>query len=207
MEQFNILIVRPPELPFYHAYTGMARILAAALKRLGHPTRLVQNELVHDATNVIVGAHNLDPALADTLPAGTIIYNSEAVLSHSVYLPTLRAFVRRFESWDYSASNARAWREPGVSERVRWLRPGYVPECTTIDPARATDIDVLSYRRVRTMLAPPATDGDSGVTDGQKNGGTAAARRCRPSPAGARCCRRRGRRGSSRSCRRTRRRS
>lgn len=148
MEQFNILIVRTPGVPFYHAYTGMARILGAALKRLGHPTRLAENEIVHDATNIVVGAHNLDSALAETLPPGTIIYNSEMVLSHSPFLPALKAFVGRLETWDYSAANVRAWRELGVSDRVRWLRPGYVPECTTIDPTRETDIDVLFYGHV-----------------------------------------------------------
>lgn len=148
MEQFNILIVRTPGMPFYYAYTGMASILGAALKRLGHPTRLVENEIVHDATNIVVGAHNLDPALAETLPPGTIIYNSEMVLSHSPFVSALKAFVARLETWDYSAANVRAWHELGVSDRVRWLRPGYVPECTTIDPSRETDIDVLFYGHV-----------------------------------------------------------
>jgi hypothetical protein len=148
MEQFNILIVQTPEVPFYHAYTGMARTLAAALKRLGHPTRLAANELVHDATNIVLGAHNLDSAVADTLPPGTIIYNSEMALSHSPFLPALKAFVGRFETWDYSAANVRAWNELGVSDRVRWLRPGYLPECTTIDPATETDIDLLFYGHV-----------------------------------------------------------
>jgi hypothetical protein len=148
MEQFNILIVRTPSVPFYHAYTGMARVLGAALKRLGHPTRLVENEIVHDATNIVVGAHNLEPALAETLPPGTIIYNTEMVLAHSPFVSALRAFVAGLETWDYSAANVRAWRELGVSDRVRWLRPGYVPECTTIDPARETDIDVLFYGHV-----------------------------------------------------------
>ena len=148
MEQFNILIVCTPGVPFYYAYTGMARILGAALKRLGHPTRLAGNEIVHDATNIVVGAHNLEPALAETLPAGTLIYNTEMVLSHSPFLSTLKAFVARLETWDYSAANVRAWRELGISDRVRWLRPGYVPECTTIDPSRDTDIDVLFYGHV-----------------------------------------------------------
>jgi len=57
-------------------------------------------------------------------------------------------FVRRFEIWDYSEANVRAWREQGVSERVHWLRPGYIPECTTIDPATPTDIDAVFYGHV-----------------------------------------------------------
>ena len=146
MEQFNILVVRPPDgTSFYHAYTGMAALLAAALRRLGLPTRFGENELIHDATNVVMGAHCLEPQLADSLPANTIIYNSEMVLRSSPFLPALEPFVRRFETWDYSERNVRAWRELGISERVRWLRPGYIPEATTIDPATQTDIDALFY--------------------------------------------------------------
>ncbi len=150
MEQFNVLIVRPPDASFYHAYTGMARILAAALKRLGCPTRLAENEIVADAANIVVGAHCLEPDVASDLPPNTIIYNSERVFPESTYLPTLKAFVGRFETWDYSEGNARAWRKMGISDRVRWLRPGYVPECTTIDPATPTDIDALFYGHVNT---------------------------------------------------------
>ena len=163
MEQFNVLIVRPPDSPFFQAYTGMARILAAALKRLGHPTRLAENELVRDATNIVVGAHCLDPDAADDLPAGTIIYNSERAFADSTYMPTLKPFVSRFETWDYSEGNVRRWHELGVSDRVRWLRPGYVPECTTIDPATPPDIDALFYghvnRRRRAILDDLARHG------------------------------------------------
>jgi len=163
MEHFNVLIVRPPDASFYHAYTGMGRILAAALKRLGCPTRMVENELVADATNIVVGAHCLEPDVADDLPPNTIIYNSERVFAESTYLPALKAFVARFETWDYSEGNARAWARMGISERVRWLRPGYVPECTTIDPATQTDIDALFYghvnRRRREILDEIARHG------------------------------------------------
>jgi hypothetical protein len=156
MEQFNVVVIRPPNPAFYHAYREMAVILVAALKRIGFLTRLAENEIVRDATNVVVGAHCLDPDSAATLPANTIIYNSERVFSSSTYLPTLKAFVTRFETWDYSVGNVRAWRDLGISDRVRWLKPGYVPECTTIDPATPTDIDALFYghvnRRRRAIL-------------------------------------------------------
>ncbi len=151
MEQFNILVVRPQDgTSFYRAYTGMAALLAAALRRLGFATRFGENELIHDATNIVLGAHCLEAQLAGALPANTIIYNSEMVLRSSPFLPALEPFVGRFETWDYSERNVRAWRELGISERVRWLRPGYVPEATTIDPATPTDIDALFYGLVNT---------------------------------------------------------
>jgi len=156
MERFNLIIVRPEAFVHHQAYAGAANILCAALRRLGHLARVADNQMIRDATNIVFGAHYLESDLVDALPPGTIIYNTEMVVSHSPFLPALIPFVRRFETWDYSEANVRAWREVGVSERVRWLRPGYVPECTTIDPATPTDIDAVFYgtmtERRRIML-------------------------------------------------------
>jgi hypothetical protein len=146
MEKFNILVVRPPDGSlFHHAYSGAAMVLGAALKRLGFPTRIAENEMIRDATNIVLGAQYLETELTDTLPPNTIIYNTEMILPSNPFLPTLVTFSKRFETWDYSERNMRIWRELGISQRVRWLQPGYVPECTTIDRATPTDIDALFY--------------------------------------------------------------
>ena len=145
MERFNIIVVRPEAFLHHEVYSGAANILCAALRRLGHLARVAENQMIHDATNIVFGAHYLEPELVDALPPGTIIYNTEMVVSETPFIPALIPFVRRFETWDYSEANVRAWRELGVSERVRWLRPGYIPECTTIDPATPTDIDALFF--------------------------------------------------------------
>jgi len=147
-ERFNILVVRPAEFAHHQAYTSIATLLCAALRRLGYPSRIAENQMIYDATNIVVGAHHLEPEVADSLPASTIIFNTEMVVAHSPFLETLLAFVGRFETWDYSERNVRAWRERGVSGRIRWVRPGYVPECTTIDPSTPMDLDALFYGHV-----------------------------------------------------------
>src|SRR5208282_375118 len=87
----------------------------------------------------------LEPQLIDRLPVNTIVYNVEMMVPSSPFLPVLSAFLRRFETWDYSATNIAAWRAAGISNCVRLLRPGYLPEDTTIDTTAASDIDALFY--------------------------------------------------------------
>lgn len=145
MRLFNLIVVRPPDFVHHQGYTGAAKLICAGLRRLGYRARVAENQMIYDATNIVVGAHYLEADVADSLPANSIIYNTEMVVSHSPFLPALVPFVRRFETWDYNQANVQAWRARGVSERVRWLRPGYIPECTTIDPATPTDIDAVFY--------------------------------------------------------------
>jgi len=147
-ERFNVIVVRPESFLHHNAYIGAARLVCAALRRLGYLARIAENEMIFDATNIVVGVQYLEVEVADSLPANTIIFNTEMVVKYSPFLPALIPFVRRFETWDYSESNVRAWRDHGISDRVRWLRPGYVPEATTIDPATPTDIDAVFYGHV-----------------------------------------------------------
>jgi len=145
VECFNVLLVRPKDFIHHEAYAGAARQLCNGLRRLGYPARVAENEVVWDATNVLVGVHNLELALIDSLPANTIVYNVEMMVAGSPFLPSLSAFIGRFETWDYSVANVAAWRAAGISDRVRLLRPGYLPEDTAIDPAAKSDIDALFY--------------------------------------------------------------
>ena len=144
-ELFNVVIVRPDNFVHIGSYAEAAQAICYGLRRLGYRARFAENQFVRDATNILVGVHNLEPEAADALPPNSIVYNVEMVLPGSTLVPRVIPFVQRFETWDYSRVNVEAWRAMGVSERVRWLRPGYVPELTTIDVATPTDGDVLFY--------------------------------------------------------------
>ena len=145
MERFNVLVVRPPMFLHHEAYGGTADVIRSGLQRLGYETGMATNQLDRKATNIIVGAHYLDHAVLDELPPETIIYNTEMVVRGSPFIKDLIPFVQRFETWDYSLANVEGWRAQGVSRPVRWLRPGYLPESTTIDPSTPADIDILFY--------------------------------------------------------------
>ncbi len=148
MECFNIVVVRSGESIHHDAYANAAEQLCSGFRLLGYPARIDRNALVWDATNIIVGTHHLAADLADRLPPNSIIYNVEMVVPGSPFIQEMIPFVRRFETWDYSDANIANWRKLGVSDRVRLLKPGYLPENTRIDPATPTDIDALFYGTV-----------------------------------------------------------
>lgn len=148
MEAFNIVLVRPEGFEHLEAFASAARQLCNGLRRLGHPARIAENSLVWDATNVVVGAHLLEAELIDRLPANSIIYNVEMVVSGSPFVQAILPFVRRFETWDYSEENIAAWIALGVAFPVLLLKPGYLPENTSVERGAATDIDALFYGTV-----------------------------------------------------------
>src|SRR5512147_1225657 len=161
---FNLILVSPDGPLPSHALAGSAAMIRDGLARLGLPSRVVVNEYLRDATNVLFAAFNLDPSLIPSLPRGTIVYNSEMVVPGSPFVDGMIPFVRAFETWDYSATNVRRWAEMGLGARVRHLPVAYMPEFTTVALDAPRDVDVLFYghRSPRRDAALEAI-GDSGV--------------------------------------------
>ena len=148
MRRFNLLIVQPEDYVNYAPFLGVARSMSFALRRLGYDVRLAGNEFLHDATNMVFGAHHLAAELAATLPTDTIVYNTEQVRADGALAEAMRPFVSRFETWDPDIGNIGAWKALGLGSRIRYVQPGYVPESSTIDVATRTDIDVLFFGKV-----------------------------------------------------------
>ncbi|CAG0968978.1 hypothetical protein BURK1_01120 [Burkholderiales bacterium] len=142
---YNLLLVSPYGLAPAGALGGAAEMVHSGLARLGLPARIVVNEYLRDATNIVFAVHNLDPSLVGALPPGTIVYNTEMVVERSHFVDAMLPFVRAFETWDYSAANVRGWNALGAGERVRLVRPAYLPEFTTVAPDAPRDVDVLFY--------------------------------------------------------------
>lgn len=142
---FNLLLISPGGGVPPGALGGAATMVHAGLSRLGLPARIVVNEYLHDATNIVFAAYNLDASVIGTLPAGTIVYNTEMVVPTSPFVDAMLPFVRAFETWDYSAANLRAWAALGAGERVRLVRPAYLPSYTTVELDAPRDVDVLFY--------------------------------------------------------------
>ena len=161
---FNLILVSPDGPLPSHALAGSAAMIRDGLARLGLPSRVVVNEYLRDATNVLFAAFNLDPSLIPSLPRGTIVYNSEMVVPGSPFVDGMIPFVRAFETWDYSATNVRRWAEMGLGARVRHLPVAYLPEFTTVALDAPRDVDVLFYgHRSPRRDAVLEAIGDSGV--------------------------------------------
>jgi hypothetical protein len=148
MRRFNLLVVQPEDYINYAPFLGVARSMSFALRRLGHDVRLAGNEFLHDATNMIFGAHHLAAELAADLPSDTIVYNTEQLRTDGAFVEALGQFVSRFATWEPDIGNVEAWRALGLGSRVRYVQPGYVPESSTVDLATPTDIDVLFFGKV-----------------------------------------------------------
>lgn len=143
-EHFNIVCVRPDAYPAAGGLLVTASLLACALRRLGESVRVGVNAFAHDATNIVVGAHLLDAGVASTLPAGTIVFNTEPLDFGGGHAEGLRPFAARFRVWDYDARNLAPLRALG--NRAADVVPvGYLPEMTSVVHRDDKDIDALFY--------------------------------------------------------------
>jgi SAM-dependent methyltransferase len=143
---YEVVQVRPSGYPHAEALTEIAECVHGGLRRLGlrsfygeHPDCPVRQ--------IVLGAHMLDGAALDSLPADAIIYNSEQIDSDSRWLtgPYVAA-LRTHEVWDYSAENVRRLTTLGVPS-VQFVPVGYIPEQVRI-PHPSDEIDVLFYGSV-----------------------------------------------------------
>ena len=141
--RFNVVVAQPPNFPHFQAYTDLAKMLAISLKKLGYPTRLVVNEFVRDATNIVVGAHNVESEMAGVLPADTIICNTEQIIEGSPFIESLLLFGRKFQVWDYSELNLKNWERLAGIKNVHPFKLGYLPEMEIPVQTGPRDIDVL----------------------------------------------------------------
>lgn len=142
---FQIVLISPEGFAPARALTPTAVMLYFGLRRLGKPVRIGSNAFLQDGGNIVVGAHLLEPAVASTLPARTVIYNTEPVCKRVKDLDALLPFAERFSIWDYSARNADAIVRVAPNARVRVVEPGYLPELTRVQHQARKDIDVLFY--------------------------------------------------------------
>jgi len=142
---FNLMVVSPGVGVTPDALGGAAPMVLHGLRGLGLPARVVVNEYLRDATNIVFAAHNLDPSLVEVLPTGSIVYNTEMVVPGSPFIASMLPFVRAFETWDYSPTNVRRWEAMGLGARVRLVRPAYLPHYTVVRIDAPRDVDVLFY--------------------------------------------------------------
>ena len=142
---FQIVLIQPEGFTPARALAPAAEMLYFGLRRLGKTARIHPNGFLRDGANIVVGAHLLDAAVAATLPASTVVYNTEPVGQRPHELEALRPFAERFSVWDYSARNAEVIRREVPGARVRVVEAGYTPEFTRVRHRADKDIDVVFF--------------------------------------------------------------
>lgn len=144
MGKFQVTLIRPQGYLHTDAFREIAETLQLGLRSLGHTATIAENLIDRSATNLLLGAHLLPPQDAQSVPAGSIIYNLEQIGGAQLQ-PAYYDLARQHQIWDYDPRNIEQWKA------LRCIRPpvhvpvGYVPELTRITAAPTQDIDVLFY--------------------------------------------------------------
>lgn len=145
-KKFHIVIITPDDYIHSAAFAELAETVRYGLLDLGHDASAAHNEFAADATNIIFGAHLIPADMAQNLPAGSIIYNTEQIDHKSPWMKThLLDLIRRFETWDYSRRNIASLSMLGIAAEVHHVPVGFVPQLSRIKRAVHQDIDVFFY--------------------------------------------------------------
>src|ERR1700709_2566750 len=72
---YNICIIKPQGYLHSAAFTELAELVGYGLKNLGHAVELNVNKTYHDATNIIIGCHLLEPSMIEQIPKSSIVIN------------------------------------------------------------------------------------------------------------------------------------
>jgi len=88
--------------------------------------------------------------MMDRMPEGTIVLNTEQIYEKAFpWTSDLLAWVRSFETWDYSERNIEQFGKLGMPD-TKFLKIGHHDGLTRIEKSPDPDIDVLFYGSIAT---------------------------------------------------------
>lgn len=142
----HICRVAPEGYVHHRAFDEVVETLEYAARTLDYHVDVVWNALPQDGLNLVVGAHLLEPAVARTLTAATVVCNFEPIDLQSTFTDWSRLdAVRSATVWDYSIRNVEYIRALTGNVNLTHVPIGYAPGLSRIAPAGSQDIDVLFY--------------------------------------------------------------
>lgn len=146
---FNVCLPQPEGYAHSFCLLELAELLKFSLDDLGYDTTFSINDIYPDRRNIIIGCHLLPTDLIARMPESTIVVNTEQIYDEDRFgwNQNIFAWVRTFETWDYSPRNVAAFERLGLPG-VKLLRIGHQPQLTRIPKAAEQDIDVLFYGSV-----------------------------------------------------------
>lgn len=144
--RFNVCLPEPEGYGFSLCLLELCELLAYSLQDLGFDTTFGTNRIEADRRNVIVGCHLMHPDLMSQVPADSIVVNTEQIYDQDPFNwnQNVFAWVRNFETWDYSPQNIAAFGHHGIPG-IKLLHLGHQPQLARIPKAPEQDIDVLFY--------------------------------------------------------------
>jgi hypothetical protein len=151
MQKYVVTVIKHEGYMHSECFREIAETLQFGLRSLGHEAQILDNLVDPSATNIILGAHLIEPHEEKLLLTGSIIYNLEQLGANVEQLgaaPLSAKYfdlAKRFQIWDYSPLNIARWNEIGCASPPRLVEIGYVPELRRIVSRPEQDIDVLFY--------------------------------------------------------------
>ena len=140
---YHICLIRPQGFVHSSAFAEVCEFVFHALRHLGHEVTIGENQADPQRTNIVFGAHLLEPDTLARVPDGSIIYNLEQIDPASMLKPEHVNRYRHVTVWEYGPQNLPVWKDAGV--RAVSVPVGYVPELTRIPALPGQTIDVLFY--------------------------------------------------------------
>ncbi len=143
---YNVVQIKPEGYVHAAAFDEIAEGVAAGIHELGHNVGQSFNAFDPNCINIVLGAHLLQPDTIDLLPANTVIYNFEQLHKEGWFMSSgYRAFMERFQVWDYSAHNLDFLAGFDLNHAPKLVELGYSDALKRIPRADLQDIDVLFY--------------------------------------------------------------
>jgi hypothetical protein len=144
MQKYVVSVTKHEGYEHTECFREIAETLQFGLRSLGHEAQIQNNLVDPSATNIILGAHLLEPHEEKKLPTGSIVYNLEQ-LEGATISPMYLHLAKKFQIWDNSPLNMPRWNEIGCAFPPHLVEVGYVPELRRIVSRPEQDIDVLFY--------------------------------------------------------------
>lgn len=145
MARFTIVTIAPRHYQHVRAFDEIKLLLYASLLALGHEVILRTNEFEESALNIIFGAHLISEDAIESIPQGSIIFNTEQLGGDfAEWSQKVVRLADRHRVWDYSSLNLEALAQASSglnSDRLKRFRLGFHPRLQKIARSIGDDDD------------------------------------------------------------------
>ena len=138
-----------PKVGILDAYNEVVESYHWGFLALGHEVERRINFFDPEALNIVFGFQiPLQLGLIDSFPANTIFFNMERYAHRDLAGTAAEHVARKYQIWDYSASNVAAWNALGLSRPAYHALTAYAPNLEKVPKGVEQDIDVLYYGNI-----------------------------------------------------------
>lgn len=149
MAAIAIVTIEPLGYSHVRAFDEVRLLLYHSLLELGHEVELRTNAYWESAINIILGAHLLQPAEVESIPASSIVFNTEQLGGDfTTWANQIVDLAKTFPVWDYSHANLSLLRELVADKPLAHfvhLRLGYHPRLEKIERSVSRTGDFLFF--------------------------------------------------------------